>query len=83
MNYDCIELLRETHQLLKELKELVAQSPEWIPVSSVAESAGLTSQAVRKRLLGGDFEPEVDFKYSGSRIYIARSAVSRLKRIRK
>lgn len=68
---------------IRELKQVFNSLPQWIAISDVSKKVGLTPQAVRKQLLKGDFEPEVDFKYFGSRIYIARNAISRIKRIRK
>jgi len=75
--------LMEIRRDLQELKEALVYLPEWVTVSAVADQTGLTPQAIRKRLYSGSFEPEVDFKYMGTRIVIARSAVSKLQRIRK
>jgi len=75
-------ILIEIREDIKELKKAFLSIPEWISLSDVANSKGLTSQAVRKKLIE-HFEPEVDYKYKGTRIYVARSTVSKIKRIRK
>lgn len=55
---------------------------EWIPVSTVADAKGLSSDAVRKQLRNGEFEDGVDFKHSGSKILINQGAVERIHRRR-
>ncbi len=55
----------------------------WIPVSTVAEVKGLSSDAVRKQLKSGGFKKSVDFKYKGSRIFIHQGAVERIQRKRR
>jgi len=67
---------------IKEIKASFISIPKWIRLSDVAESKGLTSRAVRKKLIE-HFEPEVDYKYKGTRIYIARSTISKIKRNRR
>jgi len=51
-------------------------------MSDVAKDRGISRQSLWMRLQNGEFEPEVDFKYIGNKIYIARSAVSRIQRKR-
>ena len=75
-------LLIEIREDIKKIKDALLSIPEWISLSDVAKSKGLTSQAVRKKLIE-HFEPEVDYKYKGTRIYVARSTVSKIKRIRR
>ena len=76
------QLIQEILSELKEIKQAFIQLPKWFSLSDVVTDKGLSRQAVRAQLLKGDFEPEVDFKYQGNKIYIARSAVSRIRRKR-
>lgn len=76
-------LLLEVLAELKEIKEAFIQLPEWFPLSELSKDKGLTRQTIRAQLLNGSFEPEVDFKYIGNKIYVARSAVSRITRKRR
>lgn len=73
-----IKLLNE----LQEIKDAFIQLPEWYPLTEIARDKGLTRQSLRSKLLSGEFEPEVDFKYEGHKIFIARSAVPRIRRKR-
>jgi len=73
-----IQLLNE----FREVKDAFLQLPEWYPLSEIARDKGLTRQSLRSKLLSGEFEPEVDFKYEGHKIFIARSAVPRIRRKR-
>ena len=75
-------LLMQILSEVKELKEAFIQLPEWFSLSEIAKDKGLTRQTVRTQVLNGEFEPEVDFKYQGHKIYIARSAVPRIRRKR-
>ena len=83
MESDLISTILELRKDIKDINEYLRRTPKWIAVAEVARELGLTAQAVRKRLLNGDFEPGVDFKYVGSRILIARSTVPYLVRRRK
>lgn len=72
-------------QLLNEfqiIKDAFLQLPEWYPLTEIARDKGISRQSLRAKLLNGDFEPEVDFKYEGHKIFIARSAVPRIRRKR-
>ncbi len=73
-----LEILAE----LQSIKNAILALPEWISLSDIAEEKGLTRQAIRKQLLSGDYEPDVDFKYIGNKMYVARSVVPRIKRKR-
>lgn len=83
MMYDCEKFQKEIIMKLHKLKMMISQLPEWISLADMAREKGLSPQAVRKQLLNGRFEHEVDFKYINCRIYIARNAIFRIKRIRK
>lgn len=69
-------------QEIHDLKEAYIQLPRWYPLGEIAKDKGITRQALRGKLLSGAYEPDVDFKYEGSRIFIARAAVSRISRKR-
>ncbi|MDD3597946.1 hypothetical protein [Sulfuricurvum sp.] len=73
-----IELINE----FRELKKAFLQLPEWYSLPEIAHDKGMTRQSLRTKLLNGDFEPEVDFKYDGHKILIARSAVPKIRRKR-
>lgn len=71
-----------------EIKQQLASSIlidriEWIYVSNVADSKGLTPDAVRKQLQNGDFEEGLDFRYKGARIQIHQGAIERISRKRR
>ena len=66
----------------RQIKDAFLQLPEWYSLTEIARDKGLSRQTLRARLLNGEFEPEVDFKYDGHKIYIARSAVPRIRRKR-
>ena len=68
---------------LQELKDAFVQLPQWFSLSEVAQDKGLTRQTIRSQLLNGDFEPDVDFKYKGKKIYIARAVLPRIRRKRR
>lgn len=75
--------LREILKMLREIKASLEFIPEEFPMADVAELLGISRQAVYAKLMSGDFEPGVEFKYKRGKIYITRSAVSKLKRLRK
>lgn len=76
------QLLIQIRQEIEEIKKAVLSIPEWISLGDVARDRGMNRQALWARIQRGEFEPEVDFKYIGNKIYIARSAVSRIQRKR-
>ncbi len=73
-----IELLNE----FRAIKDAFLQLPEWYSLPEIARDKGITRQSLRAKLLSGEFEPEVDFKYDGHKILIARSAVPKIRRKR-
>jgi len=73
-------LKKELADLKTQLKQ---QTIEWIPVSSVANEVGLSSDAIRKRLQNGNFEEGVDFKRDGNKIIVHQGAIGRLQRQRR
>lgn len=76
------DLLIEIKNELLQIKDAFLQLPEWLPLTEIARDKGMTRQSLRTKLLSGDFEPELDFKYDGHKILIARSAVPRIRRKR-
>jgi hypothetical protein len=82
MDIETKNILISLREDIREIKEAFVSLPKWISLTDVAHDKGLTSQAVRKKLIE-HFEPEVDYKYKGGKIYIARSTVSMIKRDRK
>ncbi|QFR49864.1 hypothetical protein FJR48_09035 [Sulfurimonas lithotrophica] len=76
------ELLIDIKNELVYIKDAFLQLPEWFPLSEIARDKGISRQSLRTKLLSGEFEPEVDFKYQGNKIMIARSAVPRIRRKR-
>ncbi|MCH9814379.1 MAG: hypothetical protein K0U47_10620 [Epsilonproteobacteria bacterium] len=80
---EVLEGVREVIDGHKKLIGILLSEPKWVCISNVAKQHGLTTQAVRKRVLNGHFEDGVDYKYISGRIYIARSAISQFARMRK
>lgn len=76
------ELLIDIKNELVFIKDAFLQLPEWFSLSEIAKDKGISRQSLRVKLLSGEFEPEVDFKYNGNKIMIARSAVPRIRRKR-
>lgn len=76
------EILIEILNEFRVIKDAFLQLPEWYSLPEIARDKGITRQSLRTKLLGGDFEPEVDFKYDGHKILIARSAVPKIRRKR-
>ena len=64
------------------IKDAFMQLPEWYPLTEIARDKGISRQSLRSKILSGEFEPEVDFKYEGHKIFIARSAVPLIRRKR-
>jgi len=75
------QLLIELRDEIQTIKEAVCSLPKWLSLSDVADDKGFSRQGLRQKLLN-DFEPEVDYQYRGAKIYIARNAVSQIKRKR-
>ncbi len=73
------QILIQIRQEIEEIKKAVLAIPEWISLSDLAKDRGISRQALWYRLQKGEFEPEVDFKSIGNKIYVARSAVFRIK----
>jgi len=67
---------------IKSIKDAFLQLPEWFTLTEIARDKNISRQSLRAKLLNGEFEPEVDFKYDGHKILIARSAVPRIRRKR-
>ncbi len=76
------QILIQIRHEIEQIKRAIMAIPEWISMSDVAKDRGISRQSLWMRLQNGEFEPEVDFKYIGNKIYIARSAVSRIQRKR-
>jgi predicted transcriptional regulator len=76
------EILMQLLEEFRQIKDAFLQLPEWYPLTEIARDKGMTRQTLRAKVLNGDFEPEVDFKYEGHKIFIARSAVPRIRRKR-
>ena len=62
---------------------ILEQTIEWTTLSILAGKKGLTKDAIRKQLQGGDFEEGVDFKTDGNKIVVHQGAVGRIKRQRR
>jgi len=82
MDIETKNILISLREDIKEIKEAFVSIPKWISLSDVAHDKGLSPQAVRKKLFK-HFEPEVDYKYKGGKIYIARGTVSKIRRNRR
>lgn len=76
------EILLEILDEFRQIKDAFLQLPEWYPLTEIARDKGISRQSLRTKILNGEFEPEVDFKYDGHKIMIARSAVPRIRRKR-
>ncbi len=76
------DLLVQLLDEFRQVKDAILQLPEWFSLSEIAKDKGLTRQSLRAKMLSGEFEPEVDFKYDGHKIMIARSAVPKIRRKR-
>ena len=75
------QLLIELRDEMKLIKDAIFSIPKWLSLTDVADDKGLSRQGLRQKLIN-DFEPEVDYQYRGAKIYIARNAVSKIKRKR-
>lgn len=76
------QILIQIRQEMEQIKRAVMSIPKWISLTDVARDRGISRQSLYMRIQNGELEPEVDFKYIGNKIYIARSAVSRIQRKR-
>jgi hypothetical protein len=76
------EILLQLLSDFQAIKDAFLQLPNWYPLADIAKDKCISRQSLRTKLLSGDFEPEVDFKYDGHKIMIARSAVPRIRRKR-
>jgi len=79
--FDEKQLLIELREEMSIIKNAIFSLPEWFSLSDIADDKGFSRQGLRQKLLS-DFEPEVDYQYRGAKIYIARNAVSKIKRKR-
>ncbi|GHV58567.1 hypothetical protein FACS1894103_0200 [Campylobacterota bacterium] len=66
---------------LREIKEAVIASPDWISINSIALKAGLTARAVRYQLRE-NFTEGRDYKKLGGRIFIAKTVAAQIQRRR-
>jgi len=76
------QILIQIRQEIEQIKQAIMSIPKWISLTDVAKDRGISRQSLYMRIQNGEFEPEVDFKYIGNKIYIARSTVSRIQRKR-
>ena len=76
------DILLQILDEFRTIKDAFLQLPEWYPLTEIARDKRISRQSLRTKLLNGEFEPEVDFKYEGHKIFIARSAVPRIRRKR-
>jgi hypothetical protein len=79
------EVLKEaqrTRKDMEDVKRLIMSIPPWISASDIAKDRGMQTQSVIKQVTSKNFEPAVDFKFIGNKMYLARSAVYRIQRIR-
>ncbi|WP_345993247.1 hypothetical protein [Sulfurimonas sp. HSL-1716] len=76
------EILIQLLNDFQAIKDAFLQLPEWFSLAEIAKDKQMSRQSLRAKLLSGEFEPEVDFKYDGHKIVIARSAVPRIRRKR-
>lgn len=78
------EEVQTLKQELRELKSLVSFLPDWLPISSISYEFGYSSSnSLRKLLLNGNFEPNVDFRQNGRFYEISFKTYLNLKRFRK
>lgn len=73
-------ILIEIREELHAIKEAILYIPRWLSITDIAKDKGISPQAIRQKLISGNFEPEVDFKYIGAKIYVAREALHKIKR---
>jgi len=78
----------ESLEVLKDIRHkldvhILEQTIEWTTLSIISEKKGLTKDAIRKQLQGGDFEEGVDFKSDGNKIIVHQGAIGRIQRKRR
>jgi len=75
--------LFEIKRLLLELKatvnEFARMMPKWISLSDVSYEIGKNRDTIRK-YLKNNFEPEVDFKHIGGKIFLSRDVLFLIRR---
>ena len=73
------ELLIEIHAMLKELTQLI---PNEIALTDLARELGKDPSTIRKHLLSGAYEPDVQFYQTteNGKIYIRRDAAAAIRR---
>lgn len=77
-------VMNSYEMIIFEIHEAIISTPSWIPLRTVADKKGLSSEALRKRIVeSGDFEPNKDFKYDRNKIMIHISVASQIERLRK
>jgi hypothetical protein len=85
-----VEIILDLHEQVQLLTEKVDEQlkhneklPEWYGVTEVALKNDLHPNTIRKKILSGDYEEDVDFKYEGSLIKINAKIIQNLTRKRK
>ena len=68
---------------IESIKEIALSEIPWVSAADVALEKGLKTQSVIKQLHNFSFEPEVDYKLIRNRMYIAKRAIFKIKRLRK
>jgi hypothetical protein len=75
------EELKVLVEKVQRMVEMFESYPDWVPVSSLQDTTGLTVDAIRKQLQNPMFfEPGVDYKKSGRFWYIHKNAIARIRR---
>ncbi len=73
----------EFKEILFELKAKVevleATTLKWFSLSDISYEIGYSRDTMRK-YLKSNFEPEIDFKSSGGKIYVSRGALFHLRK---
>jgi hypothetical protein len=73
------EIRGKLDQALSEIEGLkVERDRDFAALAEVAAIFGVSDTAIRKKINAGELDPMLDIRRSGSKIYIKRSALSKL-----
>lgn len=87
VNYQLLQLHKNMEsvieQIVDEIKIIKGYfESEWVPISEVASTHGISRQALQKKINNGLIDPSRDARWEGNRLMVRRNAIPKLKRIR-
>jgi predicted transcriptional regulator len=68
------ELKKMVYDLQAEISVIKIVLPNWFSLGDIAKEIGKSRDTIRK-YLKANFEPDVDFKKDGGKLYISRDAL--------